>query len=386
MTLQHITIMAIGVFGILNTEMGAVGILPALANTYDVSIQTASLTVSVFALAIALAGPVLPMLFARFDRRYTMIGILVLFTVSNIVSAIAPTFEILLIARTIPAFLHPVYISLALASAAEVSSNPKIAMKAVSRILIGVSVGLVLGAPVASALETYVSLAGSFIYFAVITGIALGATLRWIPHYKGQSARREGNQLRILKQKRVWLAIVGVICMNGAVFGVWSYIVAYLEAAWSIPVEWVSVILLVYGILNILGNIIASRYLVTSPNRFLLLQPIALMGAYIILLLTSSWWVLLGCVMGLGIVAGMVASSIQYWVVAEGKKAPELANGLYLTAANLGVFVATPITGAFIGQWGIGAAPWGGIVMAMFCLGLLILKVSIFKQSTSEML
>lgn len=113
-----IFILAVGVFGILNTEMGVIGILPALADHFNVSVPTAGLMVSLFALAIAIAGPTLPLVFSRINRKKVMLLVLAIFIIGNIISIFTTNFTVALIARVIPGFFHPVYVSMALSVAA----------------------------------------------------------------------------------------------------------------------------------------------------------------------------------------------------------------------------------------------------------------------------
>ena len=106
---RMILILTLGVFGILNTEMGIVGILPMIAEQYNVSIATAGWLVSGFALVVAAAGPTMPLLCSKMNRKALMLVAGGIFMISNIISAFAPNFIILLIARVIPAAFHPAY-------------------------------------------------------------------------------------------------------------------------------------------------------------------------------------------------------------------------------------------------------------------------------------
>ena len=108
-----ITILTLGVFGIINTEMGVVGIIPQIAERFDVTVSTAGLCVSVFALVVSVAAPVLPLLFSGINRRTMMLAALILFVASNILSMVTDSFAVLLAARALPAFLHPVYVAMA---------------------------------------------------------------------------------------------------------------------------------------------------------------------------------------------------------------------------------------------------------------------------------
>lgn len=156
-------ILTVGVFGIINTEMGVVGILPLIAETFDVSVPQAGWTVSIFALVVAASAPVTPLLFSGVNRKKVMLLALGLFTLSNIISMLTTNFTVLLIARILPAFLHPVYVSMAFTVAAASVSKEK-APKAVSRVFVGVSAGMVLGVPVTSFIASEVSFSMAMLF------------------------------------------------------------------------------------------------------------------------------------------------------------------------------------------------------------------------------
>ena len=109
-----IFILTLGVFSIINTEMGIIGILPLISTHYGITITDAGLLVSLFALVVAFAGPTMPLLFSRMNRKKAMITVLGMFTICNIIAAFAPNFMVALVARVLPAFFHPIYVSLAL--------------------------------------------------------------------------------------------------------------------------------------------------------------------------------------------------------------------------------------------------------------------------------
>ena len=174
---SSLLILAVGVFSILNTEMGVVGILPAISEQYGANLTTAGLLVSMFALAIALSGPVMPMLLSRFARKKIMVFVLGLFTVCNVAAAFAVNFPMLLLARVIPAFFHPVYVSFALAAAADFAEKESDVPKAVSKVMVGVSAGMVLGAPVAGLIANWSGIRLSLLFFAAVNLISFLATI-----------------------------------------------------------------------------------------------------------------------------------------------------------------------------------------------------------------
>ncbi|MBY6087278.1 MFS transporter [Priestia flexa] len=170
-----LVILTLGVFGIINTEMGIIGILPNLANHFQVSISTAGLLVSAFALAVAVSGPTMPLLFSRINRKTVMVLVLGIFLISNLITNFTANFTVALIARIIPALFHPVYCSLAFTVAADSVSKEE-ASKAVSKVFIGVSAGMVIGVPIVSFLAETFSIELAMTFFAVVNAIVLLAT------------------------------------------------------------------------------------------------------------------------------------------------------------------------------------------------------------------
>lgn len=384
---NFIFVLTIGVFSILNTEMGIVGILPAISEQYGVSLTTAGLLVSLFALAIAIAGPIMPMLMSRFERKKVMIFVLCLFTAGNIAAAFAVNFQMMLAARVIPAFFHPVYVSFALAAASDSVENPADMPKAVSKVMVGVSAGMVLGAPVAGLIVNSSTLRMGLLFFAAVNLISLIATILFVPEFAASEKVSYGQQLRVLKEKRLWLALVGVLLLNGSIFGVYSYVSAYLEEVINLPVQIISIVLFAYGLMNIVGNAVAGRGLSSKSNQFISIQPIVIGVIYLLLLFIGGKAMIpaLAVILAWGVSAGAVANTIQYWVTTAAPGASEFANGLYLTAANLGISVATPFCGVFITRVGTQAAPVGGILLAVLSAGCILLKVRVMDNKKKEL-
>ena len=110
----------------MNTEMGIIGVLPLVAEHFHVSISQAGLLVSLFALAVAISGPTLPLLFSGINRKQVMLLALGVFLIGNTVSIFTSNFTIAIIARVVPAFFHPIYVSLAFTVAAASSIRKKL--------------------------------------------------------------------------------------------------------------------------------------------------------------------------------------------------------------------------------------------------------------------
>lgn len=345
-------ILTVGVFGIINTEMGVVGILPLIAENFQVSVPEAGWTVSVFALVVAGAAPVMPLLFSRINRKKVMLLALGIFTLSNLISMFTSSFTILLLARILPAFLHPVYVSMAFTVAAASVSKER-APKAVSRVFTGVSAGMVLGVPVTSYIASEASFSMAMFFFMIVNALVFVATLLFVPSIPVKESRSYGTQLKVLKKAVMWHSIIAVTLINGAMFGFFSYMSDYLGTVTEISYRMISVLLLVYGLANIVGNILAGKLLSVNAVRSIVVIPFALLVSYISLFVLGELEIAMAIIIFvLGILAGIASNNMQYMITDAAPEAPDFANGLFLLSANLGTTIGTAVCGAFITGWG----------------------------------
>ncbi|WP_270349481.1 MFS transporter [Bacteroides intestinalis] len=341
-------ILTAGVFGIINTEMGVIGILPLIAEHFHVTVPEAGWTVSIFALVVAISAPIMPLLFSGINRKKVMLLALGVFTLSNIISMLTSNFTILLIARALPAFLHPVYVSMAFTVAAASVSKEK-APKAVAKVFIGVSAGMVLGVPVTSYIASEVSFTMGMMFFTVVNALVFVATLLFVPSMPVKEKLSYGAQLNVLKKKIIWYSIMAVTSINGALFGFFSYMSDYLRTVTEVSYSVISILLMIYGLANIIGNVIAGKQLATNPIRSMIFIPFALFTFYICIFILGEWLAAMTVIiLILGILAGYGQNTMQYMITEAAPEAPDFANGLFLLSANLGTTVGTAACGAFI--------------------------------------
>lgn len=368
-------ILTVGVFGIINTEMGVVGILPLIAETFNVSVPQAGWTVSVFALVVAASAPVTPLLFSGINRKKVMLLALGLFTLSNIISMLTSNFTILLIARILPAFLHPVYVSMAFTVAAASVSKEQ-APKAVSKVFIGVSAGMVLGVPVTSFIASEVSFSMAMLFFTVVNALVFVATILFIPSMPVKEKVSYGEQLSVLKKTEMWHSIIAVTLINGAMFGFFSYMSDYLKTVTEVSYNVISVVLLVYGLANIVGNVLAGKLLSINARRSIIIMPFALLASYIFLFFVGEWiTAMVIIILILGVLAGIASNNMQYMITDSAPEAPDFANGMFLTSANLGTTIGTAIYGAFITEMGTRYSVFGAFLFLIASIVFVYLRV-----------
>ena len=367
-----IAILAVGVFSILNTEMGIIGVLPMVAEQYAIDIVQAGYLVSFFALGVAIAGPTMPLICSRFNRKKIMLLVLAVFTICNLISLIAPSFNILLIARVVPAFLHPVYCALAF-SVAATSVVEEDAPKAIAKINMGVAAGMVAGIPISNFLADTFSLAAAFSFFAFATGCIFLLTFFFVPDMPISNRLSYGKQLQVLRKQAVWVAIITVILFNGSIFGVFNYMAEYLRRITMLEGMLVTLLLFIYGIMNLFGSWLGGQLLANRAGTTVMLFPIMVLVLYGGLFLgagTNLYTMLLILVLW-GILGGINANVNQYLLARVTKEAPDFGNGLFLTAANVGCMAGTALSGWFIDSFGIAAVVGGGMLFATLGLGVI---------------
>ncbi|WGE89877.1 MFS transporter [Actinobacillus arthritidis] len=359
-----IAILALGVFGILNTEMGIVGIIPIIAEHFQISVPDAGWLVSLFALVVAFSAPVTPILFSKMNRKSVMVLALCVFVVSNVIAAVSDSYSVQLIARAVPAFFHPVYVTIAFTAALSVPKEES--PKAVAKVFVGVSAGMVLGVPITSFIADNLNYQVAMIFFGVVNLIVLLATIKFVPSMPVRETLSYGEQLSVLRKPVLWFSIGAGILMNAVLFGFYSYLSDYLQSVTQISFKIISLLLFVYGMANIIGNVLAGKFLAKSPFTTLQTMPLILLALYSLLFATGeTLWAVTGILLLLGISVGLANNGIQYMVSTAAPEAPEFANGLFLTVANLGTTLGTFVCGLFISGWGPRASVLGAILFVI---------------------
>ncbi|PSL41064.1 putative MFS family arabinose efflux permease [Planomicrobium soli] len=361
-------ILTVGVFGILNTEMGFIGILPNIADQFGVSVATAGWLVSIFAIGVAISGPTMPLLFSRLNRKKVMVLVLSIFVAGNVISIFTSSFTVLLIARLIPALFHPVYVSLAFSVAAN-SVKIKDVPKAISKIFIGVSAGMVIGVPIASFMANMFNLQVALSFFAIVNFLVLISTLLFIPSIPVNERISYGSQLKILKKSLTWFSILTALLFNAAIFAVFSYLAEYLQTVTNVSANVTSFILLIYGAANVIGNIWAGKLLTSNPMKTMVYVPVLVGLLYIILFFTGQFTFPAAVLIFFwGILAGIGANLTQYVVSSAATEAPDFANGLFLSSVNIGTTVGAAAGGLFIASLGTSHVILAGIFAALLSL------------------
>ena len=254
----------------------------------------------------------MPLLMSRFERKKAMLFVLAVFIAGNVISVVTDSFAILLAARVIPAFFHPVYCALAFSAAVEAVPQ-EYAPDAVGKVMVGVAAGMVLGVPVSNFLADAVSLQAAFAFFTAVTAAAFFATLFCIPSMPAGPKRTYGEQIGILRRPAVWMSIFAIVFMNGALFGVFTYLAEYLGVVTALSGGAVSLFLFVYGLSNSAGSFLSGRLIRWNEGLTVQAFPWVLLALYVLVWLGGAMAAVMAVlVVAWGFIGGVNASTQQY--------------------------------------------------------------------------
>ncbi|MEY9978207.1 MFS transporter [Lysinibacillus sp. RC79] len=376
-----IFILAIGVFGIITTEMSIVGVLPQIARKFEISTAQAGLLVSIFALVVAISGPFLILLVSGINRKLLLLTTIFIFAISNIFYAYTTHFEVMLIFRIIPAALHPLFFSIALVTAANLVP-PEKSGRAVSKVFMGITVGFALGVPLTSYLAEQFSLEIAFLFGAIVNAVAFIGILILLPSMPVKEKMSFGKQVGILRKTELWLNIGTVVFIFAAMFSVYSYFAEYLAKVTHMNGSLISIMLLIFGVIMILGNSLFGFLLQRNMLKTVISFPVLYLFVYLFVYYLGSYFVpmiLMVFIWGIVHSGGLIVS--QAWLISEAKEAPEFGNSLFVSFSNLGITLGTSFGGWFISQLGIHQLIWSGFIFSLLSLVLILIKIKLFNSS-----
>ncbi|WP_276914160.1 MFS transporter [Aneurinibacillus aneurinilyticus] len=372
-----IIFLALGVFGIITTEMGIIGVLPQITQKFHISTSQAGYLVSIFALIVAISGPFLTLLASGINRKVILLTAVLMFAISNIVYAYTTKFEVMLAFRILPAIFHPVFFSIALVTAAQLVP-PEKSSKAITKVFAGITVGFAFGVPLTSYLAEKNSLEAAFLFGAAVSMIAFIGILAWLPSMPVKEKMSFGKQLGILRKPELWLTIIAVIFIFAAMFSVYSYFAEYLGQVAHMNGSWISIMLMAFGITMIVGNFLFGGFLHKSMTKTVLIFPLLYAAVYLFTYYLGSYvfpMAVIVFIWGAVHSGGLIVS--QALLMTEAKEAPEFGNSLFVSFSNVGITVGASIGGWFISYLGIHQLIWSGIMFTLLAFLLIIIKMKI---------
>lgn len=264
--------LAVGGFTIGTTEFMTMGVLPEVAEGVDVSVPTAGHIISAYALGVVVGVPILAFFGAALPRRGMLVGLMGVYAAFNILSAAAPTFEVLTAARFLDGLPHGAYFGVASLVAASLVT-PERRGRAVASVMLGLSVANVVGVPLATFLGQQVGWRSTYLLGGLLAFATVVMVLAVVPSVPGDpeaSGRKEAREF--FGSLQVWLTMaVGAVGFGG-MFAVYSYIAKTVTEVGGLQRGTVPFFVLALGLGMVVGTWLAGELAAWSVFRSLILS------------------------------------------------------------------------------------------------------------------
>lgn len=375
-----------GAFAIGVTEFAPMGLLPAIASGVDASIPTTGLLISAYAVGVMFGAPLITLLLSSARRRSALVGLMLLFTVGNLLSAIAPDYYTLLAARVVTSLSHGAFFGLGALVAASLVPKEKRA-SAVSIMFMGLTVANIGGVPAATWLGNAIGWRMAFAAISVLGLVAATALLLTLPRGETHPRPKVGKELRVLIQPAVLNALLTTAFAAGSMFTLYTYIAAVLQNLTHASAGFVTAMLVTIGIGFTLGNAISGKLADRSLKGTLIgfLSLLAVVSFVFPLVATTGTGATIALLLW-GAATFGVSAPVQTRVMQEAHDAPALASSVNIGAFNLGNALGAAAGGAAL-SLGLGyasIAPVGG-VLALMALALVLFSRPVHASDAAQL-
>ncbi len=363
--------LAIGAFGIGTTEFVIMGLLPDVATTFGVSIPTAGLLISGYALGVTVGAPILTGLGSRWSRKKLLLGLMTLFIAGNVLSAVAPTYGLMMAGRLVASLNHGAFFGVGAVVAASLVAETKKA-SAIALMFTGLTVANVLGVPLGTALGHAFGWRSTFWAVAGLGVIGFIGVLALVPDLKADENTHIRKELAVFRRPQVWLALLTTSLGWAGIFASFTYIAPMMTGVAGFSEGMVTWLLVIFGLGLVAGNLLGGKLADRSlmPAMYGSLAALALV--LLLFTFTAHGQVTAAITLVLFGVAGFATvAPLQTRVLSKAEGAPAMAS-----AANIGAFNLGNAAGAWLGglaiDGGLGytAPNWIGALLALAGLGV----------------
>lgn len=381
--------LTLSAFAIGTTEFVIVGLVPTIAQDLGVTLPSAGLLVSLYALGVAVGAPVLTALTGRWNRKWVLLSLMSLFIIGNVLAWMAPNYASLMTARILTGLAHGVFFSIGSTIATSLVSKDKEA-SAIAIMFTGLTVALVTGVPLGTFIGQTFGWRATFLTVAVLGAIALVGSAFLVPKNLKQSAPATlRQQIEVITHPRLLLVYAMTAVGYGGTFTAFTYLTPILEDVTGFASGVVSILLLVYGVSVATGNIwggkLADRLGPTSALYIIFGGLAAILFA-----LTFSAYNPVAAVTTLlvwGAFAFGNVPGLQVYVVQLAERytphSVDVASGLNIAAFNIGIAGGAWLGGHVVEGMGLMNTPWIGGVIVLSALLLTRLSASLDNRQTA---
>lgn len=360
--------LALSAFAIGTTEFISVGLLPMIAADLGISVTTAGLTVSLYALGVMVGAPVLTSLTSNMPRKTLLLWIMVVFIIGNLIAATASTVTVLLAARVVSALAHGVFMAIGATIAADLVPENKRA-SAIAMMFTGLTVATVTGVPFGTFLGQQFGWRFAFMAIVVIGIIAFIGNSVLVPADLKKAARTTfRDQAKLVTNGRLLLVFAITALGYGGTFVVFTYLSPLLQEVTGFKAGTVTLILLGYGIAIAAGNTIGGKLANRNPIKALFYMFLIQAVILLVLAFTAPFKIAgLITILLMGLFAFMNVPGLQVYAVMLAERyvpsAVDTASAINIAAFNAGIAIGAVLGGMVADSIGLIHTSWVGAIM-----------------------
>lgn len=375
-TFATLAALCVSVFVVGTSEYLIAGLLPQVGADLRISVGMAGQAVTVYALGVVVGGPLVAALTAKMPRKGLALGLMLLFAAGSAISALAPSYELLLAGRLVSSFSHAAFLALALVMATSVVPPDKTGT-GIATVASGFTVATLLGVPLGALLGES---AGWRTPFAVLTALALAGVvlLAAVLPKQPAPATRLRDEVRVVTRRPVLLAIATTAVGFSGVATVFTYIAPLMTRVSGFSSTAVSGLLLAYGAGSFVGNLLAGR--LTDKSMSATVRGVfgGLAGVLVLIPFAAVWQPsAVAAVLVLGLLSTATIAPLQGLILRHAGDAPTLAVAANVGAFNLGAAAGSALGGVIVSA---GALRWTGLVGAVLSLAGLALTYLVLPR------
>ena len=357
--------LAVGGFAIGTTEFAAMSLLPQFARGLGIDEPTAGHVISAYALGVVVGAPTIAVLAAKIERRVLLIGLMTFLGIANGLSALAPTYHLMLVARFLSGLPHGAYFGVGSLVAASMVPREK-RSRAVSRMMLGLTIATIAGVPLANGIGQWFGWRWGFGIVAIIAAATVAMLVRFAPVLRPAKDASPLGELAALRNGQVWLTLaIGAVGFGG-IFCVYTYLASTLTEVTGVSSAFTPVAFALFGVGMTIGTLVCAKAADVA------LMPAAgitlLFGAGALALYAPAaphLWAILPVVVLIGCGGGL-STILQTRLMDVAEEAQTLAAALNHSAFNTANAIGPWLGGlAIAGGFGLPSTGWVGTALAL---------------------
>lgn len=366
--------LTLGGLGIGTTEFVIMGLLPDVASAMQVSIPQAGYLISAYALGVVVGAPLLVAFSTRYPPKKTLLVLMLMFTVFNALSGLAPNFSSLMIARFLSGLPHGAFFGIGAVVASQLAKEGKQA-QAISMMFLGLTVANLAMVPLVTLLGQHLSWRVAFFMVGIIGAITSLFIYKWLPDIRVSANASVRDELQFFKTGKAWLILSITAVGFGGLFAWFSYVTPLATEVSGFSAQFVPYIMLLAGVGmvvgNLLGGVLADK--MRPDKAAILLFTLQVLTLLAVFLFSENQYMAIVLTFLCGLLAMAVSSPINMLMIGTAKESARMGAAFMQAAFNIANSLGAYFGGMPLARGlGYNYPSLAGAIMAMGGLALTV--------------